>query len=295
MDYFKLKSNMIKKAIIPVAGIGSRFLPASKTVPKEMFPLVDKPVIHYIVKEAVEAGIQEVIFVTSASKKSLEDYFDFNFELDYRLGKKSKLALRKEVAQISKMAKFFFVRQPEPAGCGDAVLRASRLLTADEAALVCWGDDVIYGKNSIKELIKVYQKHQAPILALEKIKGRAIERYGVVKAEEIKKNTYQIFKIVEKPSLESAPSDLGIVGRYILTADFFKVLAQQKPHSNGEIRTADALNSFLKQGKKMYGCCFSGKRYDCGSKLDWLKANVELGLQKKDIKKEFQNFLKNLI
>lgn len=285
---------MITKAIIPVAGIGSRFLPASKSIPKEMFPLVDKPVIHYIVKEAVESGIQDIIFVTSSNKKSLEDYFDANFELEYRLDKKGKRDLKSAVREMADWANFYFIRQPEPLGDGDAILRAHHLLEQDEACVVMWGDDVIISQTpAVKQLIDVYKKYKSAVFAIEEIQGKAIERYGVIDGKEIESDIYQVSGIIEKPKLEEAPSNLGIVGHYIITASVLDALKKQEADQKGEIGLAYALHDTLKRAP-VYGYKFSGIRYDCGNKLGWLKANVALGLEDEEIGEELRTFIKGL-
>ncbi len=283
---------MITKAIIPVAGIGSRFLPASKSIPKEMFPLVDKPVIHYIVKEAVESGIRDIIFVTSAAKKSVEDYFDVNFELEYRLDKKGKSEFKSAIHEMADWANFYFIRQSEPLGDGDAILRASGLLGQDQAFAVMWGDDVIISEVPvIKQLIAVYEKYKSPVFAIEEIHGKAIERYGVINGKEIEPCVYQVSGIIEKPKLEEAPSNLGIVGHYIITPDVLEALKKQEFDKRGEIGLAYALHDTVKR-LPVYGYKFSGARYDCGNKLGWLKANVALGLEDYEIGQELGEFLK---
>jgi UTP--glucose-1-phosphate uridylyltransferase len=282
---------MITKAIIPVAGIGSRFLPASKSIPKEMFPVVAKPVIQYIVEDAVASGIKDIIFVTSRAKKSLEDYFDCDFELESRLNQKGKAQIAKEVHRLSELANFYFLRQPEPRGDGDAVLRARHLIKKDEAVLIMWGDDVIITpKPSVSQLIKVYQKYRAPVIALEEIRGPAIERYGVIDGKEVEHNVYKISHIIEKPKYKSAPSCLTIVGRYIISWEVIEALLKQKPSADGEIRFSHGLRDVL-QCMPVYGHKFKGLRFDCGSKLGWLQANIAVGLKDKEIKKELKNWM----
>jgi UTP--glucose-1-phosphate uridylyltransferase len=282
---------MITKAIIPVAGIGSRFLPASKSIPKEMFPLVNKPVIHYIVQEAVEAGIKDIIFITSTTKKSLEDYFDRDFELEYRLDKKDKTGVKRAVSDMVNWANFYFIRQPEPLGDGDAILRARNILNPDEAVVVLWGDDVIIGgESSLRQLTKVYEKYHAPVFALQEISGKAIERYGVIQGDEIETDIYKISHIVEKPRLAEAPSNLAIVGKYIITPAVIKALLEQKPAQDGEIKFSHALRDTIKH-TPVYGYKISGTWYDCGNKLGWLKANIALGLEDQEIGEELRLFI----
>ena len=285
---------MITKAIIPVAGIGTRFLPASKSIPKEMFPLVDKPVIQYIVEEAVASGIKDIIFVTSSSKQSLENFFGSSAELESYLIKKNKARLVPKVRNLAKLANFSFIRQTKPKGDGDAISRARHLLSKNEAVLVAWGDDVIVGKSPVaKQLIDLYARYKSPIFAVEKVKRHQLERYGVISGKKVAKNVYSVSHIVEKPAQEEAPSDLAIVGRYILTRDVLEELSRQTPAVDGEIRTSEALRDVIKQ-TQLYAYKFSGKRFDCGSKLGWLSANVYLGLRDEEIGKEFQLFLKEI-
>lgn len=285
---------MITKAIIPVAGIGSRFLPASKSIPKEMFPLVDKPVIHYIVKEAVESGIRDIIFVVSAAKKSVEDYFDVNFELEYRLDKKGKSEFKSAIREMANWANFYFIRQHQPLGDGDAILRAHRLIGKDEACAVMWGDDVIISKTPvIKQLIDIYEKYKSPVFAIEEIDGKAIERYGVIDGKEIEPSVYQVSGIIEKPKIEEAPSNLGIVGHYIITPQVLDALKKQEFDKKGEIGLAYALHDTLKQAP-IYGYKFSGTRYDCGNKLGWLKANIAMGMEDGEIGEELREFIQGL-
>lgn len=285
---------MITKAIVPVAGIGSRFLPASKSIPKEMFPIVDKPVIHYIVREAVQSGIKDIIFVTSAAKRSIEDYFDVNFELEYRLDQKGKHDLKTVIHKMADWANFYFIRQPEPLGDGDAILRACRLIEPDEPFVAMWGDDVIISQTPVvKQLIDVYEKYKSPVFAIEEIEGKAIERYGVIDGQEIESDIYQVSSIIEKPKQEQAPSNLGIVGRYIITAQVMDALKKQKFNKKGEIGLAYALHDTVKS-VPVYGYKFSGSRYDCGNKLGWLKANVALGLEDREIGEDFREFMNQL-
>lgn len=286
---------MITKAIIPVAGIGSRFLPASKSIPKEMFPVLDRPVIHYIVKEAVDSGIKDIIFVTSTAKRAVEDYFDANFELEYRLDKKGKAELKSTVREMVDWANFYFIRQPEPKGDGDAILRARHCLSADEPCVVMWGDDVIVDRQpTLSQIMKAYDKYQAPIFAVEEIAGQAIERYGVIDAREVEPNIYQVAHIVEKPKLQDAPSNLGIVGRYIITKEVWQALSSQEPAEDGEIRFSHALRDAINH-TKIYAYKFSGTRYDCGNKLGWLKANIALALTDAQVSGDLRDWINSLL
>ncbi len=285
---------MIKKAILPVAGFGTRFLPATKAQPKEMLPIVDKPIIQYLVEEVVAAGIEEIIFVTGRGKRSIEDHFDHSFELEYNLVEKRKHDLLKEIYKISKLAKFSYVRQPSPRGDGDAVFRA-RELVGNEPCAVLFGDDLVDSEvPCIKQLMDVYEKYGDSVLALEQVPEKDVSRYGIVDSILLEKRTHQIKDIIEKPKLEEAPSNLSIVGKYIITPDVFDTLEALIPaKKDDEIRLADAFKLLLRK-KPIYGYEFEGKRYDCGSKLGFLKATVDFGLKHPEINEGFKKYLKNL-
>jgi len=289
-----MSQQRITKAIIPVAGFGTRFLPVTKALPKEMLPIVDKPIIQYLVEEAVDSGIKEIIFVTGRGKRAIEDHFDDSFELEYNLVEKHKHDLLEEIYKISRLAKFAYVRQPKPLGDGHAI-SCARHLIGNEPCAVLFGDDIIYSKiPCIRQLIDIYDKYGDPVIALEKVPHADVCRYGVVSGVEIKPKTYQIKDIVEKPKVEEAPSDLTIVGKYIITKDVFDELEQINPGKDGEIRLADALKVVLRKNKPVYGLEFEGKRYDCGSKLGFLQANVDFALKHKDLNGNFREYLKQL-
>lgn len=290
----------IRKAIIPVAGFGTRFLPATKAQPKEMLPIVDKPVIQYLVEEAAASGIEEIIFVTGRGKRAIEDHFDHSFELEYNLVEKGKKGLLEEVRKISQLANFAYVRQPQPLGDGHAILCAKKLIN-DEPVAVLFGDDLVDSKvPCLAQLIKVFGKYGDPVVALEKVPKKEVFRYGVVEPVKIEPRIYQIKDIIEKPSLKEAPSSLIIVAKYIITPEIFQILEKysstssgNKSSRSGEIRLADALKEYLKQ-KPVYGYQFEGKRYDCGYKLDFLKATVDFGLKHKEVGREFRKYLKKI-
>ncbi len=284
----------ITKAILPVAGFGTRFLPVTKALPKEMLPIVDKPIIQYLVEEAVKAGIKEIIFVTGRGKRAIEDHFDDSFELEYNLVEKHKHELLKEIYNISRMAKFAYVRQPKPRGDGHAI-SCARHLIGDEPCAILFGDDIIDSKiPCIKQLMDVYDKYGDPVIALEKVPKSEVFRYGVVKGVKIEPRTYQLQDIVEKPKVEDAPSDLTIVGKYVITKDVFDALETVTPGNDGEIRLSDALKAVLMNNKPVYGLEFEGDRYDCGSKIGLLKANVDFALKHKELNGNFREYLKNL-
>ncbi len=283
----------IKKAIMPVAGFGTRFLPVTKAQPKEMLPIVDKPIIQYLVEEAVAAGIEEIIFVTGRGKRAIEDHFDYLFELEHNLAEKNKLDRLKEIYKLPSLAKYAFVRQPKPLGDGDAILKARHLI-GNEPCAILFGDDIVdFKKPCISQLMDVFEKYGDPVVAIEKIPQKDVCRFGVIKPNQISERIYEIKDIVEKPAIKDAPSDLSIVGKYIITSDVFYELEKVKPGKDGEIRLADALKALVKK-KAVYGYEFEGKRYDCGSKLGFLQATVDFALKHKEVSGEFKDYLKSL-
>ena len=285
----------IKKAIIPVAGMGTRFLPAAKAQPKEMLAVVDKPVIQYIVEEAVAAGIEEIIFVTAIGKRAIEDHFDRNFELEYRLEQKNKIKELESVKALGKLAKFAFVRQSKPLGDGHAVLSALPFVNRDEPVAVLFGDDIIDGKvPALRQLMDAYEKYHNPVVALQKVPKKQVSSYGVIGGKAVTKSIWDVSRFVEKPTVEEAPSDLIVIGRYILTPEVMALLPLVEPGKDGEIRLADAFDAYLKQGQSLYGCVFEGTRYDCGNRLGFLKAQIELGLKHPEIGKDLRKYLKTI-
>jgi len=283
----------IRKAIIPVAGMGTRFLPAAKAQPKEMLAVVDKPVIQYIVEEAVASGIEEIIFVTAIGKRAIEDHFDRNFELEYRLEQKNKLKELEQIKGLGKLAKFAFVRQNKPLGDGHAVLSALPFVDQHEPVAVLFGDDIINGKiPALKQLMEVYEKYNDSVIALEEVPKKDVSSYGVIGGKNIGGRVWEIKKFVEKPAIAEAPSNLIVVGHYIITPEIMKILAEVKPGKDGEIRLADAFAAYLKTGRVLYGCKFAGIRYDCGNKFGFLKAQIELGLKHPEVGKQLKSYLK---
>lgn len=292
-DYIVLMRRNIHKAIIPVAGMGTRFLPATKAQPKEMLPVVDKPIIQYIVEEAVSAGIEEIIFVTAIGKRAIEDHFDRNFELEYRLEQKKKEAELKMINKLGNIAKFAFVRQQKPLGDGHAILAAAHFVGDDEAVAVLFGDDIISGKKpAIGQLMEIFAKYGDPVVALEKIPKQNVSKYGVIDGVQLNKNIWEIKNFVEKPKIEDAPSDLAAVGRYIITPEIINILKKQEPGKDGEIRLAGSFSSYLSSDKPIYGCQFEGKRYDCGDKLQFVIAQIEMGLQHPEMNEGLKEYLK---
>lgn len=286
----------IRKAIIPVAGIGTRLLPATKAQPKEMLPVVDKPVIQYIVEEAVAAGITEIIFVTSIGKRALEDHFDRNFELEYRLRQKGKLKELEEVSRVGRLAKFAFVRQQKPMGDGHAILSAVPFIDEHEPVAVLFGDDIIDAKvPGIGQLMKTYDRYNDAVLAVERVPKTEISRYGVVGGARVSTGVYEVKTIVEKPPTAKAPSNLGVIGRYIITPAIIEILKKQKPGAGGEIRLADAFAAAVRRGLPLYAREIEGDRYDCGNKLQFLEAAVMIGLKHPEVNGKFRKFLKSVL
>lgn len=284
----------IKKVIIPVGGFGTRFLPATKAQPKEMLTLVDKPIIQYLVEEAVASGIEEIIFITGKAKRAIEDHFDYSAELDSFLRSRGKSAVADEIKKLSSLARFTYVRQGEPRGPGHALLQASHLV-GDEPIAVLYGDDIIDAKvPCLKQLIEVFERYGQPVLALQKVPKKEISRYGVVGGRKVAPRTYQITELIEKPSPDQAPSDLSIVGKYIYTPDLFRMLPAMKPGPGGELFPTDIFDLYIKKGGEMYGYEYEGERYDCGEKLGFLKATVHMGLKHPEAGKGFRAYLKGL-
>lgn len=286
---------IIKKVVIPVGGFGTRFLPATKAQPKEMLTLVDKPVIQYLVEEAVDSGIKEVIFVTGRGKRAIEDHFDYSAELEHFLNSRGKHELAKKIHEISSLARFTYVRQGEPKGPGHALLQIAHLIGHDEPIAVLYGDDIIDGKvPSLKQLMNVFEKYQKPVIALQKVPKKEISRYGVAAGKKIADRTYKITELVEKPLLKDAPSDLAIVGKFIYTPELFQMLPKMKPGPGGELFPTDVFDLYIKNGGDMYGYEYEGVRYDCGEKLGFLEAVVQVGLKHPEVGKGFKSYLKNL-
>ena len=290
----KSKKSIIKKAILPVAGLGTRFLPATKAQPKEMLPLIDKPIIQYLVEEAVNSGIKDIIFVTGRGKRAIEDHFDYAPELENNLLLKNKKEAFQEVRKISEMANFVYVRQKTPRGDGDALLSANYLIN-NEPFAVLFGDDIVDAKTPcLLQMINVFEKYRDCVVALDEVPLKETKHYGVVKAIKISDDVYEIKDIVEKPDPQKSPSNLVIVGKYILIPEILEELKKAKTSKDKELRLSDALKQFLKK-RPIYGFKFKGKRYDCGSKIGYLKATVDFALKHKELKNEFKKHLKELV
>jgi UTP--glucose-1-phosphate uridylyltransferase len=283
----------VRKAVFPAAGLGTRFLPATKASPKEMLPLVDKPLIQYVVEEAVASGIESVIIVTGRGKAAIEDHFDVSFELEKLLQERGKEAELQAMRAISELAGISYVRQREALGLGHAVLQA-RDVVGDEPFAVMLSDDIIDSETpALKQLLDVYEKYDAPVVAVFQVAGEAISRFGVIDGEEVEDGVYKIKDMVEKPPFAEAPSDLAIIGRYVLTPDIFEEIEKTRPGAIGEIQITDAMRSLMKK-RPFYAVRFKGTRYDAGDKLGFLIATVELALKHKELAPEFREYLKSL-
>ncbi len=284
--------NKITKAILPVAGFGTRFLPATKAQPKEMLPIVDKPAIQYLVEDAVKAGIKEVVFVTGRGKRAIEDHFDYSFELEKTLVEKNKMDLVEKIREIDSLAKFSYVRQPIPLGDGHAINCAGHLV-GDEAVLVMFGDTLYNAPISpAQQVIEAYEKYQCPIVGLSEVKPEEVSKFGVIDGVEVEPGIYDIKKFVEKPKQEAAPSNLVAVGIYVITPEIFRILAEMKEGKSGEIRLADAFDIMLNSGQSLYGKKIEGEWLDTGTKFNFIKATLTLGLKDKEIGADLKDYLK---
>ncbi len=284
----------IRKAVLPVAGLGTRVLPASKVVPKEMLPLVDKPTLQYIVEEAVAAGIEEIIFVTSRSKRSIEDHFDSFPELEAVLERKGKRKELEDLRQIQSMAKFTAVRQSEPLGLGHAVLCAKELV-GDEPFVVMLGDIIISPEAPcLPELIQVHEQYGGSVISLVPLPPEVIPTYGIAEVEKLDSNVVKIPHVVEKPPLEEAPSDLGVYGRYVLTPDIFELLEQTPPGRGGEIQVTDAIEMQAQEGN-CYGAIYTGTRYDTGTPLGLLTTSIAFALRRPDMAADLREYMREAL
>lgn len=280
----------IRKAVIPAAGFGTRFLPVTKTVPKEMLPIVDKPVIQFVVEEAVASGIEEIILVTSANKKPLEDFFDRNFELEHTLEKTGKTDLLREVVRTAEMANVAYVRQTQPLGNGHAVLVA-RHAVGDEPFVVLWGDDILLGNPPVtRQLMDVAERYNGPVVGVRRVPESDYEKYGMLDVEPLEDRVSRARSVIEKPRRDQSPSDLAQIGGFVLTPDIFDILEQTQRGSGGEIWLADALVKLMQQ-REVYAYEFDGTRYDAGNKLDFLRATIELALADPQLGPPFRDYL----
>ena len=286
-------TNKIRKAVFPAAGLGTRFLPATKASPKEMLPLVDKPLIQYSVEEAVASGIESILIITGRDKGSIEDHFDISFELEELLKEKGKTDLYEQVRAISDIAKVSYTRQKQALGLGHAIYQAKDFV-GDEPFAALLADDVVDAeKPALRQMMEVFEKYQAPVIATMQVEGEAISRFGVIDAEEVEPGVFKIKDMVEKPSFADAPSDLAIIGRYIFTPDIFEAIENTEPGAGGEIQITDAMRGLLKS-RPFYALKLDGVRHDAGDKLGFLIATVEFALKRDDLGDDFREYLKGL-
>ncbi len=283
----------ITKAVFPAAGMGTRFLPATKASPKEMLALVDKPLIQYVIEEAVSSGIEEVVLITGRGKRAIEDHFDVAFELEEDLRAKGKHKLLSEIQRIADLVTFCYIRQKKALGLGHAILTAKRVVGSEPFAVLL-GDDIIDSEvPALRQMMDVYKRYPATILAIQKVHHSQTHQYGIIDAKRIENGVYLVKDLVEKPQSDAAPSNLAIIGRYILTPEIFGALEQTKPGKGGEIQLTDGLKLLLKS-QPIYAFEFKGKRHDAGDKLGFLKATVEFGLKNSELGEEFRSYLKRL-
>ncbi|KAF5060399.1 UTP--glucose-1-phosphate uridylyltransferase GalU [Methanobacterium aggregans] len=279
------------KAIIPAAGLGTRFLPATKAQPKEMLPVFNKPTIQYVVEEAVASGIDDILIITGKGKRSIEDHFDRSFELEYFLKNCGKIDNLVEIEAISEMADIYYVRQKQQKGLGDAILCAKKHIDGDPFAVLL-GDTITHSNvPCTKQLMDIFEKYESSTIAIERLPDEKIERYGIIKGEKVNDSLYKIDDLVEKPKLSEAPSNLGITGRYILTPEIFDHLENVSPGVGGEIQLTDAMRSL----ESIYGYVFDGKIYDIGNTVEWLKSSIEMALENEEVRDDMMRYLKEII
>ncbi len=286
----------LTKAIIPAAGLGTRFLPATKASPKEMLPLVDKPLIQYVVEEAVAVGIKEIIIVTGRGKRAIEDHFDHSFELEEMLKSTGKSGLLPDLKKISNMADFCYIRQAKARGLGDAILCAKNLIHDEDFAVLLGDDIMVASPPALGQMIHHHERTSAPVIGVQRVARSEVHHYGIVDPGPMlwpDSELYKINDLIEKPKADDAPSDMAVIGRYILSPEIFDYLEKVPAGKNGEIQLTDALRDYA-QRKAMYSLILQGRRFDAGDKLGFLKANVEMGLEHPDLGPDFRNYLKNL-
>ncbi len=284
----------IKKAVIAVAGFGTRFLPTTKAQPKEMLTVVDKPIIQYVVEEMVGADIKEIILVTGQNKRSIEDHFDRNFELEYRLKEAHKLDLLEEVKRISNLAKFAYVRQKMPLGNGHALLCAE-VAVGDEPFAFSYGDDIIEAKiPAISQMARVFEKYQSSVMGVMEVPREKISQFGVIKPEEVEKGVYKVLDIIEKPHPDDAPSNLASVGRYVFTPKIFEALEETKPGKGGEVWVADGVKNLAKS-ETIYACKIKGTYWNCGDKKEFLKTTINFALKNPEFRGDLIRYLKDQV
>ncbi|MFP4697789.1 MAG: UTP--glucose-1-phosphate uridylyltransferase GalU [Eubacteriales bacterium] len=284
----------IKKAIIPAAGLGTRFLPVTKAQPKEMLPIVDKPTIQYIIEEAVASGIEDIIIVTGRNKRSIEDHFDKSIELELELERQGKEDLLEIARRTSEIANIHYIRQKEPKGLGHAILVAKNFIGNEPFAVLLGDDIVISEKPCLLQMIEAYDEYKTSILGVQEVLKKNVNKYGIIDSKHIENRIYKVNNMVEKPSIEDAPSNIAILGRYIITPRIFKYLETQGVGTGGEIQLTDSLKK-LAEEEAMYAYDFIGKRYDVGNKLGFLQANIEFALRRDELKDKLKIYLEKLM
>ena len=286
-------NNKIRKAVIPAAGLGTRFLPATKAQPKEMLPIVDKPTLQYIIEEAVASGIEEILIITGKNKKSIEDHFDKSVELELELEQKGKTDLLQIVQDISRMVNIYYIRQKEPKGLGDAIYCA-RSFIGDEPFAVMLGDDIVDNDvPCLRQLMDAYEEYRTTILGVQKVNKEDVSKYGIINAKYIEDRVYKVKDMVEKPDIDKAPSDIAILGRYIITPEIFDILDTLPAGKGGEVQLTDALKRLSKK-EAMYAYNFKGHRYDVGDKLGFLEATVDFALKRDELRDDFMKYLQKI-
>ncbi len=281
------------KAVIPVAGLGTRFLPATKVIPKEMLTVVDRPTIQYIVEEVVASGIKEVVLVTASGKSVIEDHFDYSFELETFLAQKGKMDLLNEVRHISRLIEVVSVRQKEPLGLGHAV-NVTRQVIGDQPFVVCLGDDLVESEQPcVYQMLRVFEKYQESVVAVQEVPEEDVNRYGIAEGQEVEPGVFQVDRIVEKPQPGETSSRLAVIGRYVLRPEIFDCLDRTLPGIGGEIQLTDALDTLRKE-RKLYACKFQGNRFDAGDKLGYLQATVHLAMDHPDLGPAFKRYIKEI-
>lgn len=284
----------VRKAVIPAAGLGTRFLPATKAQPKEMLPIVDKPTLQYIIEEAIESGIEEILIITGRNKASIENHFDKSIELELELEKSGKYGLLEEVRKISDMVNIHYIRQKEPKGLGHAI-HCAKSFIGDEPFAVLLGDDIVHNeKPCLQQLMECYNKYKTTILGVQEVSDEDVSKYGIVDGKQIEDRIYTVEGLVEKPSKVEAPSNVAILGRYIINPEIFEILEHTNPGKGGEIQLTDALKELVEK-EAMYAYIFEGKRYDVGNKLGFLEATVEFALRRDDLRDDFIEYLRGVV
>ncbi|NJE05555.1 UTP--glucose-1-phosphate uridylyltransferase GalU [Thermococcus sp. M36] len=284
----------VRKAVIPAAGLGTRMLPITKSMPKEMLPIVDRPVIHYVVEEAIKAGIDDILIITGKGKRAIEDYFDRSFELEYYLREKGKIDELRQIEEIGEMADIHYVRQKKPLGLGDAILHAEKHVNGESFAVLLGDDIIISNKPAIGQLIEVAERRNSPVVGVEHVPHELVDKYGIIDGKKIEDDLYRIKTLIEKPIPKEAPSNIAIIGRYVLTPDVFDALRETPPGKGGEIQLTDALRTLLDE-REMFARRVAGKRYDVGSKAGFIRANLELSLTREELRDEVIKLMESIL